>query len=301
MLPNQVVWQPYEAEFENLPPWCVAGRAVWTATMPLEFPELSPIPSLNLGIGPTPPHMQQEPPSHNTPTGPSSAIDPPLVEPEQAVGLLAVPEGRPKRISKAPPCGTGGHKHGHPKAEIDLLGDLIHPNLVKLIGFSIEDDQRLLVYEFLPGEVWRTIFSEGPRGKYKEMEDVADARESRQQRIIKYPVAFLDSLLLGEWEDRVQRGLFRYDVTACETKVIPGQHGFIAQLNEGRHLKKRPTEFRVDKVLQPFDGNKFNFTKVGQEEVLFQFEASEDGEVQFFPNAPVDVENAPSVVAINSY
>ncbi|KAG8472470.1 hypothetical protein CXB51_034277 [Gossypium anomalum] len=73
--------------------------------------------------------------------------------------------------------------------------------------------------------------------------------------------------------------------------VIPGEYGFIAQLNEGRHLKKRPTEFRVDKVLQPFDGNKFNFTKVGQEEVLFQFEASEDGEVQFFPNAPIDVEN----------
>ncbi|KAK7837477.1 hypothetical protein CFP56_021220 [Quercus suber] len=57
--------------------------------------------------------MQQEPPSHNTPTGPSLAIDPPLVEPEQAVGLPAVPEGRPKRISKAPPCGTRGHKHGH--------------------------------------------------------------------------------------------------------------------------------------------------------------------------------------------
>ncbi|CAL5329519.1 unnamed protein product [Camellia sinensis] len=117
---------------------------------------------------------------------------------------------------------------------------------------------------------------------------------------IEPSIAFLDSLLLGEWEDRMQRGLFRYDVTACETKVIPGEYGFIAQLNEGRHLNKRPTEFCVDKVLQPFDGNKFNFTKVGQEEVLFQFEASdEDNETQFFPNAPIDVENSPSVVAIN--
>ncbi|MFS7985398.1 putative GDP-L-galactose phosphorylase [Helianthus anomalus] len=113
------------------------------------------------------------------------------------------------------------------------------------------------------------------------------------------PFAFLDSLLLGEWEDRMERGLFRYDVTACETKVIPGEHGFIAQLNEGRHLKKRPTEFQVDKVLQAFDENKFNFTKVGQEEVLFQFEPSEDGEVRFYPNAPIDVDNSPSVVAIN--
>jgi len=113
------------------------------------------------------------------------------------------------------------------------------------------------------------------------------------------PVAFLDSLLLGQWEERMQRGLFRYDVTACDTKMIPGRYGFVAQLNEGRHLKKRPTEFRVDKVLQPFDGNKFNFTKVGQEEVLFQFNASEDGEVQFFPDAPVDADSSPSVVAIN--
>ncbi|KAJ0902624.1 putative GDP-L-galactose phosphorylase [Helianthus annuus] len=113
------------------------------------------------------------------------------------------------------------------------------------------------------------------------------------------PFAFLESLLLGEWEDRAERGLFRYDVTACETKVIPGDYGFIAQLNEGRHLKKRPTEFRVDKVLQPFDGSKFNFTKVGQEEILFQFESSKDGEVKFYPNAPIDVESSPSVVAIN--
>lgn len=81
--------------------------------------------------------------------------------------------------------------------------------------------------------------------------------------------------------------------------MIPGKYGFIAQLNEGRHLKKRPTEFRVDKVLQPFDGNKFNFTKVGQEEVLFRFETDEDGDTQFIPNAPVDVETSPSVVAIN--
>ncbi|XP_009127029.1 GDP-L-galactose phosphorylase 2 [Brassica rapa] len=102
-------------------------------------------------------------------------------------------------------------------------------------------------------------------------------------------VTFLESLLLGEWEDRFQRGLFRYDVTACETKVIPGKYGFIAQLNEGRHLKKRPTEFRVDKVLQPFDANKFNFTKVCREELLFQFEA----------DMPLDVDNSPNVVAIN--
>ncbi|KAL0824495.1 hypothetical protein Bca101_048172 [Brassica carinata] len=82
-------------------------------------------------------------------------------------------------------------------------------------------------------------------------------------------VTFLESVLLGE--------------------VIPGKYGFIAQLNEARHLKKRPTEFRVDQVLQPFDANKFNFTKVSPEELLFQFEA----------NMPLDADNSPRVVAIN--
>lgn len=58
----------------------------------------------------------------------------------------------------------------------------------------------------------------------------------------------LDALLLGEWEDRAEAGLFRYDVTACPTKVVPGSYGFIAQCNEGRLSKKRPTEFRIDQV-----------------------------------------------------
>nr|ABR16521.1 unknown [Picea sitchensis]ACN40513.1 unknown [Picea sitchensis] len=107
----------------------------------------------------------------------------------------------------------------------------------------------------------------------------------------------LDSLLLGLWEERMQRGLFRYDVTICETKVIPGNYGFIAQLNEGRHLKKRPTEFRVDKVQQDFDPSKFNFTKVGQEEVLFRFEESGEDKVQYLEKAPVL--DSPNVVAIN--
>ncbi|KAA8530656.1 hypothetical protein F0562_005410 [Nyssa sinensis] len=114
------------------------------------------------------------------------------------------------------------------------------------------------------------------------------------------PISFLNNLLLGQWEDRMNQGLFRYDVTTCETKVIPGKYGFIGQLNEGRHLKKRPTEFHIDRVLQPFDENKFNFTKVGQEEVLFRFEPSNDKKSHFFPSMPVnDNLNSPSVVAIN--
>ncbi|GAB2214101.1 hypothetical protein Droror1_Dr00018437 [Drosera rotundifolia] len=44
--------------------------------------------------------------------------------------------------------GLQGHKEW--LAEVNYLGELLNPNLVKLIGYCIEDDQRLLVYEFMP-------------------------------------------------------------------------------------------------------------------------------------------------------
>lgn len=44
--------------------------------------------------------------------------------------------------------GPQGHQEW--LAEVNFLGNLVHPNLVKLIGYCIEDDQRLLVYEFMP-------------------------------------------------------------------------------------------------------------------------------------------------------
>ncbi|CAI5510115.1 unnamed protein product [Closterium sp. Naga37s-1] len=103
--------------------------------------------------------------------------------------------------------------------------------------------------------------------------------------------------ITSEWEKKFQEGLFRYDVTACESKVIEGRLGFIAQLNEGRHSKKRPTEFRVDKVLQAFDATKFNFTKVGQNEMLFRFEEGKDEESRFYEAALV--EESPSLMVIN--
>ncbi|KMT02801.1 hypothetical protein BVRB_8g193850 [Beta vulgaris subsp. vulgaris] len=50
-------------------------------------------------------------------------------------------------VKSLKPDGLQGHREW--VAEVDFLGELHHPNLVKLIGYCSEDDQRLLVYEFM--------------------------------------------------------------------------------------------------------------------------------------------------------
>lgn len=53
-----------------------------------------------------------------------------------------------------------GHKEW--LAEIDYLGQLQHPNLVKLIGYCLEDEHRLLVYEFMAkGSMENHLFRRG--------------------------------------------------------------------------------------------------------------------------------------------
>ncbi|KAK1393207.1 putative serine/threonine-protein kinase PBL3 [Heracleum sosnowskyi] len=51
-------------------------------------------------------------------------------------------------VKKLKPEGFQGHKEW--LSEINYLGQLDHENLVKLIGFCLDGDNRLLVYEFMP-------------------------------------------------------------------------------------------------------------------------------------------------------
>lgn len=60
--------------------------------------------------------------------------------------------------------GLQGHKEW--LAEVHFLGQLHHPNLVRLIGFCAEDDHRLLVYEFMPrGSLENHLFRRGSHGQ----------------------------------------------------------------------------------------------------------------------------------------
>ncbi|CAN7120777.1 hypothetical protein BRARA_B00045 [Brassica rapa] len=56
--------------------------------------------------------------------------------------------------------GLQGHREW--LAEINYLGQLDHPNLVKLIGYCLDEEQRLLVYTFMPrGSLENHLFRKG--------------------------------------------------------------------------------------------------------------------------------------------
>ncbi|KAJ3687748.1 hypothetical protein LUZ61_016912 [Rhynchospora tenuis] len=63
-------------------------------------------------------------------------------------------------VKKLKQQGFQGHKEW--LAEVNYLGQLSHPNLVKLIGYCLEDEHRLLVYEFMPrGSLEQHLFKRG--------------------------------------------------------------------------------------------------------------------------------------------
>ncbi|RWR78515.1 putative serine/threonine-protein kinase PIX13 [Cinnamomum micranthum f. kanehirae] len=54
------------------------------------------------------------------------------------------------------------HSPLHPKSEVNILGSLSHPNIVRLLGHCEEDKELLLVYEFMPGgSLGSHLFSRG--------------------------------------------------------------------------------------------------------------------------------------------
>lgn len=65
-------------------------------------------------------------------------------------------------VKKLKPEGFQGHKEW--LSEVNYLGQLHHPNLVKLIGFCLDGENRLLVYEYMPkGSLENHLFRRGAR------------------------------------------------------------------------------------------------------------------------------------------
>lgn len=69
-------------------------------------------------------------------------------------------DGMAVAVKKLKPEGFQGHTEW--LSEVNYLGQLHHPNIVKLIGYCLDGDNRLLVYEYMPkGSLENHLFRKG--------------------------------------------------------------------------------------------------------------------------------------------
>ncbi|KAI8528498.1 hypothetical protein RHMOL_Rhmol12G0152600 [Rhododendron molle] len=132
-------------------------------------------------------------------------------------------------------------KPGCGMTEVNYLGQLRHPNLVKLIGYCSEGDSRLLVYEFMPrGSLENHLFRRGAQplpwatrvkvaiGAGKGLCFLHDAEEQVIYRDFKASNILLDADFNAKLSDF---GLAKAGPTGDRTHVstqVMGTHGYAA-------------------------------------------------------------------------
>ncbi|KAF2317897.1 hypothetical protein GH714_041217 [Hevea brasiliensis] len=109
--------------------------------------------------------------------------------------------------------------------------------------------------------------------------------------------SFLDSLLLAQWEERMLKGHFKYDITASEIKIIRGRRKFLAQLNNdwGMECFKDPEKL---KMCHEEDTLVFDRTK-HCEELLFCITNSDKADSELIPSAAVPNDAILIVINVN--
>ncbi|XP_022748823.1 cysteine-rich receptor-like protein kinase 10 [Durio zibethinus] len=132
---------------------------------------------------------------------------------------------------------------GELKTEVMLVAKLLHRNLVKLLGFCLEGEEKLLVYEYLPnGSLDKILFDQSKRfsleweRRYKIIVGIARGllylHEDSQLRIIhrdlKASNILLDEQMNPKISDFGLAKLFGESQTKGNTNRIAGTYGYMA-------------------------------------------------------------------------
>ncbi|XP_028679508.2 GDP-D-glucose phosphorylase 1 [Erpetoichthys calabaricus] len=80
-----------------------------------------------------------------------------------------------------------------------------------------------------------------------------------------------DKILRSKWQEKMERGFFKYHLGELQTRILPGSRHFVAQLNIQRGaLRRKPQE--IQSIKQVFDPSQFNFNKIKSGEILFEIQ-----------------------------
>ncbi|XP_059191620.1 GDP-D-glucose phosphorylase 1 [Centropristis striata] len=112
---------------------------------------------------------------------------------------------------------------------------------------------------------------------YSNQDFVADVHWSSGRRVgIESTPAKFDTTIQAGWTDRMNRGLFRYHLGDLQTRVLPGAHGYVAQLNIQRGIERRKPQ-EILSIQQQFNAKQFNFNKINPEEIIFEMIKDTEG------------------------
>nr|CAD1823452.1 unnamed protein product [Ananas comosus var. bracteatus] len=144
-----------------------------------------------------------------------------------------------KRLSMSSAQGLGELKN-----ELVLVAKLQHKNLVRLIGCCLEEQERILVYEYLPNtSLDKFLFADPARReqldwgiRYKIIEGISrgllylheDSRLKIVHRDLKVSNILLDAFMTPKISDFGLAKLFDVDESEGKTSRIAGTYGYMA-------------------------------------------------------------------------